>query len=192
MSDSRQPKSPLDISANRAAQKWTQRELIGRALWELIRAPLFAWTPRPLWGWRRAVLRLFGAKVGRNANIHPTVRIAVPWNLDLGDFSAVGDRAVIYNLGLVTIGPGVTISQHAHLCAGTHDYARADFPLVKATVTVGEGVWICADAFIGPDVAVGQLAIIGARAVVMRSVPEKAIVVGNPARVVGKRPEPIR
>jgi hypothetical protein len=88
MSDSHQPASPLDIATNRAAQKWTPRELIGRALWELLRCPLFAWTPRPLWGWRRAVLRLFGAKIGPNANILPTARIAVPWNLDLGDFAA--------------------------------------------------------------------------------------------------------
>jgi putative colanic acid biosynthesis acetyltransferase WcaF len=184
------PSTSLDIAANRAAQKWTPRELMGRALWELLRGPLFAWTPRPLWGWRRGVLRLFGAKIGRNAHVHPSARIVIPWNLELGEFAAVGDRAIVYNLGPVSIGSGTTISQNAHLCAGTHDYRRSDMPLVKATIRIEEGVWICADAFIGPNVTVGRLAIIGARAVAMRDIEERAIVVGNPARVIGQRPEP--
>lgn len=179
----------LNIKANRAASKWSGRELVGRALWESLRGPLFAWTPRPFWGWRRAVLILFGARIGRNVHIHPSVRIAIPWNLDVGDFVAVGDRAIIYNLGLVTIGASATISQHAHLCGGSHDHCRPDLPLVKATVTIEEGAWICADAFVGPNVIVGRLAVVGARAVVTRDVAASSIVVGNPARVVGRRPQ---
>lgn len=184
------PPSALNIAANRAARKWTPRELAGRALWELLRSPLFTLTPRPLWAWRRGVLRLFGAKIGRNSHIHPSVRIVIPWNLEMGDFAAIGDRAIIYNLGRVSIGARATVSQSAHLCAGTHDYRLADMPLVKATIRIEEGAWICADAFIGPNVTVGRLAIVGARAVATRDVEEKTIVVGNPARVIGQRPEP--
>lgn len=177
----------LDIAANRAARKWSRQELAGRALWEILYLPLFAWTPRPFWAWRRGVLRLFGARIGAEVNIAPNVRIAVPWNLDIGAAAAVGERAILYALGPIHIGRGATISQHAHLCAGTHDYTRPDLPLLKPPITIGVGAWICADAFIGPGVTVGDFAVVGARAVAMRDVPASTIVAGNPARPIGKR-----
>jgi putative colanic acid biosynthesis acetyltransferase WcaF len=138
------------------------------------------------------VLRLFGARVGRNVHVHPTVRIAIPWNLTIGDDASVGDYAILYSLGPIIIGRSASVSQHAHLCAGTHDHRRADLPLLKLPISIGEGAWICADAFIGPDVTVGRLAIVGARAVAMRNVGERVIVAGNPAQIVGERPEPAR
>jgi putative colanic acid biosynthesis acetyltransferase WcaF len=177
----------IDIAANRKAPKWPPAELLGRALWEISRGPLFAWTPRPFWAWRRAVLRAFGAKIGRNVHVYPSVRIAVPWNLRVEDNAAVGDRAIIYNLGLISIGRDATISQYAHLCAGTHDFRLADMPLLKQPITIGAGAWVCADAFVGPGVSFGPTAVIGARAVVVRDVAENMIVVGNPARIVGER-----
>lgn len=177
----------LDIAANRAAQKWSRKELVGRALWELLSLPLFAWTPRPFWPWRRAVLRLFGARIGRDVHVYPSVRIAVPWNLYIGDASAVGDSAILYSLGPIHIGKRATVSQYAHICAGTHDHTQPDLPLQKSPITIGAGAWICADAFIGPGVAIGDLAIVGARAVVVRDVPARSIVAGNPARPIGER-----
>jgi putative colanic acid biosynthesis acetyltransferase WcaF len=176
-----------DIVANRASPNWTTRENIGRVLWAAFQ-PLFRNIPRPLWSLRSAILRLFGAEVGRNVNIHPTVIITIPWNVSIGNFSAIGDRAELYALGPIKIGEAVTISQKAHLCAGTHDYKRADMALVKATVSVEDGAWVCADAFVGPSVSVGTMAIIGARAVVMRDVAPFAIVAGNPATTIGRRP----
>lgn len=178
----------LDIAGNRRARKWTGREMAGRALWEILRGPLFAWTPRPLWGWRRMVLRAFGARVGREVHVFPSVRIAVPWNLTFGDEAAVGDRAILYSLGRIEIGAQTTISQGAHLCAGTHDYLQASMPLVKASISIGAGAWICADAFIGPGVSVGARAIVGARAVAVKNVEPGKVVAGNPARVVRDRP----
>lgn len=178
------------IRANRAAVKWTRKELMVRALWELLRGPLFAWTPRPMWFWRRAILRLFGAQVGAKAHIFPSARIAVPWNVEIGDYSSVGDRAVIYSLGKIRIGKAVTISQHAHLCAGSHDYTQRDFPLLKMPIVVGDGAWVCADAYLGPGVSIGEAAVVAARAVVVRDVPARAIVGGNPARRIGMRPVP--
>jgi putative colanic acid biosynthesis acetyltransferase WcaF len=183
--------TPLDIAANRSARKWSSRELAGRALWALAQ-PAFVWSPRLLWGWRNALLRLFGARIGADVHIHPSVRIAVPWRLEVGDFTALGDRVVVYSLGQVRIGKAVTVSQHAHLCAGTHDHRLTTFPLVKAPISVGDGAWICADAFVGPGVTVGEHAIVAARAVAVRDVEPWAIVAGNPARRVGARPEPVQ
>jgi putative colanic acid biosynthesis acetyltransferase WcaF len=178
----------IDVSGNRQARKWSRGELIGRALWEVLRSPLFKWTPRPMWVWRRGVLRLFGAEIGREVRIHPSARIAVPWNLRIGDEATVGDQAILYALGSITIGSQVTISQNAHLCAGTHDYRRSDMPLLKTPITIAEGAWVCADAFVGPGVTVGAFSIVGARAVVLKSIPDGVIVGGNPARILRNRP----
>jgi putative colanic acid biosynthesis acetyltransferase WcaF len=59
--------------------------------------------------------------------------------------------------------------------------------LIKAPITIGEEVWVCADAFVGPGVKVGSRAVVGARAVAMKDVKAGAIVAGNPATTVGKR-----
>jgi putative colanic acid biosynthesis acetyltransferase WcaF len=182
------PTYTIDVCGNRRARKWSRGELIGRALWEVLRNPLFKWTPRPMWGWRRGVLRLFGAEVGRDVRIHPSARIAVPWNLQIGDEATVGDQAILYALGLITIGSQVTISQNAHLCAGTHNYRRSDMPLLKTPITIGAGAWVCADAFVGPGVIVGAFSIVGARAVVLKSIPGGVIVGGNPVRILRNRP----
>jgi len=181
-----EPRSTLDVRANRQATKYSITEQVWRVLWGLCQ-PLFRLSPRPCFGWRRFVLRCFGARIGRHVNVYPSARIYFPWNLTVGDWSAIGEDALIYNLGPVTIGERVTISHRAHLCAGTHDYRRADLPLIKSPITIGDQVWICADAFIGPDVTVREGAIVGARAVVTKDVEPWVVVAGNPARIIKRR-----
>lgn len=176
----------LAIDANRKARKWSRREQAMRALW-MGGAFVFALTPRPLWGMRRALLRVFGARVGADARLHPSVRIAIPFTLTIGARVGVGERATLYALGPMVIGDDATVSQGAHLCGGTHDHRDPAMTLIKAPLTVEAGAWVCADAFIGPGVTVGRLAVVGARAVAMRDVPPHAIVAGNPAKVVGTR-----
>jgi putative colanic acid biosynthesis acetyltransferase WcaF len=178
----------LDIRTNRCSRKWTRRELAGRVLWELLGSRAFAWSPRPAWGWRRMILRLFGARIGRDVHLYPSLRIAVPWNLAIGDEAAVGDGAILYSLGLITIGPRATVSQYAHLCAGSHDHTRPTFDLLKPEVTIGAEAWVCADAFVGPGVEIGARTIVAARAVANRSLPAGVIAAGNPARIVKQRP----
>lgn len=124
---------------------------------------------------------MFGAKIGRNVRLHPTVRIAIPWHLTIGDQVGVGDRAILYSLGEIVLGDRCTISQGAHLCAGSHDYRDPSMPLLRLPISIGPDAWICADAFIGPDVKVGVRAIVGARAVAVSDIEPSAIVAGNPA-----------
>lgn len=175
----------IDVNKNRAASKWTRREQFGRLLWALA-SPLFHLTPRPLWAWRRSLLKMFGAKIGRDVHIYPSVRITIPWNLEIMDQSAIGDRAILYALGPISIGKRATISQGAHLCAGSHDISRNDRPLIKPPIQIGNDCWVCADAFVGPDVSIGNGAIVGARAVAMKNVPPNCIAIGNPIRVLAK------
>jgi putative colanic acid biosynthesis acetyltransferase WcaF len=176
----------LDIAANRRAQKYSRTDLARRLLWGLVQ-PLFRCSPRPCFAWRRWLLRRLGARIGRQVHIHNTVRIQHPWLLEVDDYAAVGDRALIYNLGKVSIGARATISQQVHLCAGSHDYTQPDMPLKKQPIIVGNDAWICADAFVGPGVVVGEGAVVGARAAVFEDVPSWSIVGGNPARLIKRR-----
>lgn len=177
----------LNIASNRAATKYTLGELVRRVLWILVGKPLFRLSPRPFFGWRRFVLRSFGASVGEGVNIYSSATIYFPWNLTIGDWSSIGEHAMIYNLGPVTIGEQVTVSQRAHLCAGTHDHTDPTMPLLKPPITVEDQAWICADAFVGPRVTVGEGAVVGARAVAVKNVDAWTIVGGNPARVIKTR-----
>lgn len=176
----------LDLAANRSARKYTSKEMFLRVLW-MGGQYLIRLSPRPFFGWRRLVLRLFGARIGPHVHVHNSTRVTMPWNLTVGAWSAVGEDVLIYNLGPVTIGERATVSHRAHLCAGTHDYRRPDLPLLKPPVTIGDQAWVCAGAFVGPGVSVGEGAIIGAASVATRNVPAWAIVAGNPAREVKRR-----
>jgi putative colanic acid biosynthesis acetyltransferase WcaF len=176
----------LDIAANRARRKYRRGENARRVAW-WVGEMFFRFSPRPLFAWRRFVLRVFGARIGHHVHVYPTTWIEMPWNVEIGDWSAVGERAVLYSLGRISIGVQVTISQHAHICAGTHDFRKADMALLRPPIRIEDRVWICADAFVGPDVVVGEGAVVGARAVVVRAVAPWTIVAGNPARPIGTR-----
>ncbi len=110
--------------------------------------------------------------------------------LTVGDHTAIGDNAILYNIGPLTIGSHVTVSQLAHLCGGTHDYRVEEMPLIRSPINIGDHVWVCAEAFVGPWVNIGEGAIVGARAVVVRDVESLSVVCGNPAKVIKYR-EPL-
>lgn len=176
----------LDVESCRRMRPYTYREYVGRILWALVN-PLFRFSPRPLFGWRRLLLRLFGARIGENAHVYPSAHIYLPWNLTLGNQASIGEWALIYNLGFVSIGDRATISHRAHLCAGTHDYRDPSLPLLRLPISIGADAWVCSEAFIGPGRQVGDGAIVGAAAVVVHDVPAWQIVAGNPARVIKPR-----
>ncbi len=171
----------------RHVSAWTTKQKIVRALWYLVQGTLFRWSPRVAYGWRGMLLRMFGAKVDASARIRPTVSIEVPWNLTIGAQSSVGDHAILYCLGTITIGARVSISQYAHLCAGTHEYTRQDMPLLRPPIMVEDDVWIAADVFVGPNVTIGKGTVVGARSTVLKSLPAWKVCLGFPAIAVKDR-----
>lgn len=173
---------PADIAANRQHRSWSHRALLGRCLWWAV-SPLFRLSPRPLWAWRVWMLRCFGAQIGGQVHVHPSVRIAIPWNVQIADQAAVGDRAILYALGPIKIGARATVSQYAHLCAGSHGWRDPTRPLLKTPIQIGADAWVCADAFVGPGVQIGQGAVLGARSVAMKDLPARCIGFGNPMQV---------
>ncbi|MCF7996744.1 MAG: putative colanic acid biosynthesis acetyltransferase [Chromatiaceae bacterium] len=176
----------MNVTACRQARPYRSHEYIGRVLWSVV-TPLFRFSPRPFFGWRRMLLRAFGARVGRNAHVYPSARIYLPWMLTLGEQASIGEWTLVYNLGPVKIGERATISHRVHLCAGTHDYRDPALPLQRPPIEIGAQAWVCADAFVGPGCSVGEGAIVGAAAVVVSDVPDWQIVAGNPARIVKQR-----
>ncbi|MDW1821124.1 hypothetical protein R7Z10_12090 [Vibrio sp. Vb1018] len=176
----------LNISKNREDKKYPPIIQFKRVLWGGGRI-LFRVIPRPFYKPRRMLLRLFGAKVGSHVNISNTACIYFPWNLEIGDWSSIGDYVYVYNLGKITIGKESTISHKSHLCAGSHDYTVPDLPLLKPSIIVEDQAWICADSFVGPGVHISQGAVIGARSVVNKDVESWVVVAGNPAKYINKR-----
>jgi putative colanic acid biosynthesis acetyltransferase WcaF len=137
--------------------------------------------------WRVLVLKCFGAKIDWSSHIYSSVKIWAPWNLEIGVNSSLGPQVDCYNQGKVSIGANTVISQKTYLCASTHDYTKRDFPLVLKPIQIGNGVWIAAGAFIGPQVRIGDYAVIAACAVVIKNVDANTIVGGNPAKFIKTR-----
>jgi putative colanic acid biosynthesis acetyltransferase WcaF len=63
-------------------------------------------------------------------------------------------------------------------------------PLVTAPITLGRNAWLGADVFVGPGVTVGELAVVGARSVVVRDLPARTVCAGSPCRPLRARSEP--
>ncbi len=142
------PRHPVDPLVARVTSPWTIRERLMRLAWYWVEGTLFRFSPRPFYRSRNLLLRLFGARVDWSCRIRSTVKTEVPWHLEMGSQTIVGDDVILYCLGQVTIGRRVTISQLGHLCAGTHDYTRHDFPLLRPPINIGDDVWLAADVFV--------------------------------------------
>lgn len=179
--------APLDTAA--LDRGWfTPREKLIRVAWNIVQATLFRASPRRADAWRSMLLRLFGARVGRGCLIRSTIKVEVPWNLSIGTGAQIGEQAIIYNLGPIWIGDHAVISQFTHLCAGTHDFARSDFPLLKARIAIGAYAWVAADCYVGPSISIGEGCVVGARSNVFNDLPAWKICVGSPAKPVKDRP----
>jgi putative colanic acid biosynthesis acetyltransferase WcaF len=157
-------------------------------LWWLVQSILFHPSPQALFGWRRFLLRLFGACIGKNVLIRPTATVTYPWKVSIGDYSWIGDDAVIYSLSDITIGSHSVISQRSYLCAAAHDYTKTSFDMVAGPIQIGDQVWIAADVFVAPGVTIDTGCLVGARSSVFHDLPAGMICYGNPALPIKPRP----
>lgn len=160
---------------------------IARLLWAVVYVGFFRITPRPAHRLRASLLRLFGAKIGHNCHVYPRAHIWAPWNLVMDDDVGMADDVICYSMAKITVGARAVISQGAHLCSGSHDYEDPNFQLYALPISIGAHAWICAEAFVGPGVTVGDGTVIGARAVVTKDMPAWTVCAGNPCRVLKPR-----
>lgn len=171
----------------RHVSPFTTREKYARLLWAMVQATLFRLSFTTWYRWRVLLLRLFGAKVDWSCRIRRTACFECPWNFTAGPNCAVGDHAIIYALGPITLGRRVSISQYSHLCAGTHDFSRFDLPLLRPPITLKDDAWLGADAFVGPGVTLHEGALLGARSSAFSDLEPWSINVGNPAKKIRDR-----
>ena len=171
---------------------YSRSESFRHLVWVCVQATLFRCSPRPWHAWRVWLLRCFGAQIEDIARtvIFPTVQVYFPWKLSLAARTMVGRHVNLYNLAPVRLEYGANLSQHCHLCAGTHDFMRWDMPLVAQPIVIGRNAWLGAEVFVGPGVTVGELCVVGARSVVVKNLPARQICVGHPCRPIKPRLEP--
>lgn len=159
---------------------WTPKEKLVRLAWDSLGRVVWVLVPAA----RPGLIRLFGGRCGAGCSFARRVPILIPWNIRCGDRVRVGDRVILYGLGPITIGDDTFIDRDAHLCAGTHDMTDSRFPLVKPPITVGARCLIGADAYLGPEVVLGDDCRVWPRASVYRSFPDGSRLRGNPAKPV--------
>lgn len=185
MNDS--PASRVRVDRTACPSPHSAANRLARLLWGA--AWLLLFRPVP-WFWhapRRALLRLFGARVGAGAKIMPSARIWAPWNLAIGECASVGEGADLYNVARIGIGPHATVSRRAFLCTATHEVDHPNMPLRTAPIRIDAGAWVCAEAYVHPGVTIGTDAVAGVRAVVLHDVPAGHVVGGNPAGFIRAR-----
>jgi len=165
------------------------RSAIVVQLWWLVQATIFAMSPQFMYGWRRFLLKLVGADIGKGVLVRSTVKVTYPWKVKIGDYSWVGDETVLYSLGDIDIGSHVAIAHRVYLCTGNHDYTKESFDIFSEPIVIGDQAWLPNDVFVAPGVTIGKGALIGARSSVFSDMPEGMICLGSPAKPVKPRLE---
>lgn len=155
--------------------------------WMICQSVLFS-TSLPGSGWRRKLLALFGAQVGKGIVIKPNVRIKFPWKLALGDDCWIGENVWIDNLDWVSIGDNTCVSQGVYLCTGSHDWSKPTFDLITKPIVIGEQAWVGAFCKVAPGVTVASGSVCAMGSVVTKSTGEWEIWAGSPFQKLKDRP----
>lgn len=159
-----------------------------RLLWTVTWTVGARWLPRSVGsGWKRLLLRSFGAKIASTAVVYSSTRIYYPANLTMEPHSCLASGVDCYNVAPVHIGSYATVSQEAFLCTASHDISSGAHPLITAPIVIGPQSWIGAKAYIGMGVTIGEGTVVGATASVYKSLEPWIIVGGNPAKFLKHR-----
>jgi len=167
---------------------WSIKARVVRSCWGVVEMVLWRLSPARAWGFRRILLRCFGARVGDGVRIHPSVKVVIPWNLVIADRVVVHERAILYALGKITIGDDSEIGPLCHICAGTHDYTDPKFTLLCQPITIGAGCVLHAASFVAPNISLADRTVLMPRAAIYADTQEGGVYLGNPARAVGDGP----
>lgn len=156
-------------------------------LWWFTQGTIFRFSLHNMYGFRRFILRCFGAKIGKGVKIRPSAKFTYPWKVTIGDYTWVGDNVEFYSLDKIIVGSNSVISQKTYLCTGSHDIEDSKFGLITKPIVIEDYVWIGADCFIGPGVNIKEGSVVGARSNVFKDVDSWGVYYGNPLRFIKKR-----
>jgi putative colanic acid biosynthesis acetyltransferase WcaF len=158
-----------------------------RVLWHYTNAFIFKSSLFPFYGLKVFLLRLFGAKIGKEVEIKPCVNIKYPWWLTVGSEVWIGENVWIDCLVPVTIGNNVCISQGAVILTGSHNYKKTSFDLITQSVILEDGVWIGACAIVNAGVIAASHAVLTSGSVATKNLDPYTVYQGNPAVKVRER-----
>jgi putative colanic acid biosynthesis acetyltransferase WcaF len=175
------------VDVSRYSSRFTWRHRLARGLWRMVWLCLFRPSPAFAHGWRRLLLRLFGAQLGAGAVVYPSTRIWAPWNLAMGEFACLGPQVDCYSVDRVHVGAHTTVSQHATLCTASHDITDPGMRLITAPIEIGPSAWVAAGAFIQPGRTIGEGGVVAAMACLTRDVGPWEVHGGNPAVFLKRR-----
>ena len=161
--------------------------LLKQTAWYFVNALIVRASWNPFMGIKIALLKMFGARIGRGLIIKNNVNVKFPWKLTIGDDCWIGEGVWIDNLDMVTIGNDVCISQGAMLLTGNHDYTQPSMPYRNAPIRIDSGAWIGAKAVLCPGVNVYANAILTVGSVATTDMQPATIYQGNPAKEIRKR-----
>lgn len=170
-------KSPYS-TANR------MRRMVWTVCWNVLARPFPKSTMMP---WKRFLLRLFGAKIAKTANVYASATVFMPWNLEMKDYACIASGVDCYNAAPISIGFNATVSQRSFLCTASHDISSLSHKQIEKSIIIGDRAWVAAEAFVGPGVIIKEGAVVGARAVVFKDVEPWTVVGGNPAKFIKDR-----
>ena len=169
---------------------WSRKAKILRLLWAIAEISLWRFSPTPMWGFRRQLLRAFGARVGRGVRVHPSVKVIIPWNIELDDEVVVHERAILYALGTIRVGKRSEIGPLAHICAGTHDFTSPAFTLLRQPITIGDDCLIGIAGFVAPNIVLADRTILEPRSAIYANSEPATTYIGNPAKPVVQTSSP--
>ena len=156
-------------------------------LWYFVNLIFFTSRWLPVSAIKVALLRIFGAQVGRGVVIKPAVNIKYPWRLKIGNHVWIGEQVWIDNLENVEIGDHVCVSQGAMLLCGNHNYKKSTFDLMVGKIILEEGTWIGAQTVVCPGVVCKSHAILTVGSVATSELKAYTIYQGNPAKAIKER-----
>lgn len=158
-----------------------------RICWYFINVLFFINPLNPSSRIKIALLRLFGAKIGKGVVIKPGVNVKYPWSLEVGNNTWIGENVWIDNLVKTTIGNNVCISQGAMLLCGNHNYKKQTFDLMVGEITIEDGAWVGAKSIVCPGVILHTHSMLGVLSVANHDLDAYFIYQGNPAKQVRER-----
>lgn len=142
-------------------------------------------------------LRLLSVKL---AGVHIGRGSWIKCRTEIGAGSGIGWNFCVRGAGRLTVGKYCAVGENVRIITSNHETCRLTMNYLLQTevtgrrftgnrldVVIGNDVWIGDQAIILPGVSIGDGAVIGAGAVVTRSVEPYTVVAGNPARVIRKR-----
>ena len=154
----------------RLPKSWSRgRNFFSEMIWQVFFKPIIS-SSLPGSIWRKYILILFGAKLGKSIRFSPGIKIKMPWRLTIGDYSWIGE-----DLAMIKISDNVCVSQGVYFCTGNHDFKKENFDLKCESIIVESESWIGSKAIIGPGNIIGKGSVIKMGSIITKDVPPQSI-----------------